>query len=383
MSYHNAGMNHRALVIVLAAVAFAGCNKKEGGQAAPGVGQGSDRGSATPAAPPRPRASALPLPRLPALTLADDPRRADKIALGHALFFDQRLSGGNDRACYSCHQNEDGNGGHDPMAIGSGDKQLTRHAPVIWNAGYWSHAFAWDGRPKSLEDGTKGGWGAGNMNAAPGADTPEKVAAALDKKAAEIAAIPGYKKLFEAAFPGTAIKADHVTGALGEYMRTLVCNDTAYDKYAGGDKAALTETQQRGLDLFQGKARCAACHAPPFFSTAMGVEGGAYFNVGIGTEGPEDKVDVGRMKVSNKPEDWAAFKPPSLRNVTKSPPYFHNGSVAKLADAVKLMASGGIANRNKSPLLEDTQLTDAESSDLIAFLGALDCPGTLEHPTLP
>jgi len=113
----------------------------------------------------------------------------------------------------------------------------------------------------------------------------------------------------------------------------------------------------------------------------MGVEGGAYFNVGIGTQGvAEDQVDVGRMKVSTKPEDWAAFKPPSLRNVTKSMPYFHDGSVVKIEDAVKLMSSGGLANKNKTPLLTDAGLTDAERADLIAFLKGLDCPGTLEPP---
>jgi cytochrome c peroxidase len=116
----------------------------------------------------------------------------------------------------------------------------------------------------------------------------------------------------------------------------------------------------------------------------MPTEGGAYFNMGIGTKDvPEDKVDVGRMKVTNQPTDWASFKPPSLRNVTKSPPYFHDGSVAKLEDAVRLMASGGIPNKNKTPLAEDTKLSDAELADLIAFLGALDCPGKLEEPKLP
>ncbi len=177
---------------------------------------------------------------------------------------------------------------------------------------------------------------------------------------------------------------EHVIAALSEYMRTLICKDTAYDKFVGGDKAALSEQQQRGLDVFLGKGKCSTCHAPPFFSSAMGVKGGAYFNVGVGTENvPEDKVDVGRMKVSTQATDWAAFKPPSLRNVTRSAPYFHNGSVAKLEDAVKIMAGGGIANKNKSPLLTDTGLTDAERADLIAFLGALECPGTLEEPKLP
>ncbi len=365
-------MTTRALAL-LAAVpfAFAGCKKKETPAAKPPAGEGS----ATAVEPAKVRASQQPLPAMPALELAADPKRDDKIALGHALFFDKRLSGANDRACYSCHQNEDGNGGHDPLAIGSSDKPLTRHSPVIWNVGYYRNAFYWDGRAKTLEDNAKGAWGGGNMGA--GADN-------LDKKATELAAIPGYKKLFEAAFPATEIKGDHVEQALAEYMRTLLCTDTAYDRYAAGDKNALTEPQQRGLDLFQGKAKCGQCHAPPFFSTAMGLDNGVYFNVGIGTDGvAEDKVDPGRMKVTNLATDWAAFKPPSLRNVTRSAPYFHNGSVAKLDDAVKLMSVGGIPNKNKTPLLEDTKLSDLERADILAFLGGLECPGKLEAPTLP
>src|SRR4051812_8733405 len=139
--------------------------------------------------PPKPavRPSQGVLPKLPALDAKDDPK---KIELGHVLFFDKRLSGANDRACYSCHQNEDGTGGHDPIAIGSGDKPLTRHAPTLWNVGYWNNAFYWDGRAKTLEDNAKGAWGGGNMG---GGD-------ALDKRAADLAAIAGYKPLFEAAF---------------------------------------------------------------------------------------------------------------------------------------------------------------------------------------
>ncbi len=377
-------MKSRILVAVLAATAFAGCKKKKEEGTTGSAGSGPGTGSATAAEPPKARPSQQPQPQLPPLELPDDPKRKEKIALGHVLFFDKRLSGGNDRACYSCHQNEDGTGGHDPVAIGSGDKKLTRHAPVLWNVGYWKNAFYWDGRAKTLEANVNGAWGGPNMGAAPGADTPEKITEALDKKAAEIAKIAGYKPLFDAAFPGTAIKAEQINNAIAEYMRTFICNDTKYDAYAGGKKDALSEQEQRGLDVFSGKGMCITCHAPPFFSTAMATDGGAYFNMGIGTKDvPEDKVDVGRMKVTNQPTDWAAFKPPILRNVTKSPPYFHDGSAAKLEDAVKIMASGGIPNKNKSPLAEDRHLTDAEMADLIAFLGALECGGKLEEPKLP
>lgn len=332
-------------------------------------------GSAT-AEPAQPRPSQTPgmLAQLTEPDLPDEPKRKEKVALGHALFFDKRLSGANDRSCYSCHKNEDGNGGHDPLAIGSGDKPLTRHSPVIWNVAYFKNSLYWDGRAKDLEANTKGAWGGGNMGAGP--DN-------LDKKAAEIAKIPGYKKLFADAFGAVEIKQDQVANALAEYMRTLICKDTAYDKYAAGDKTAMNDQQQRGLDVFMGKGGCITCHAPPLFSTAMSVDGGIYFNVGIGTGVAEDKVDIGRQKVSGEAKDWAKFKPPSLRNIAMSAPYFHDGSVAKLEDAVKLMASGGIKNKNLDPALADRQLTPAELADLVAFLSALDCPGKLDEPKLP
>ena len=289
-------MKRKIPVVML--VAALGCGSKKS-EPAPGSGS-APAGSSAPA--PMQRYSELPGSALPALELPDDPKRKEKIALGHALFFDKRLSGNADLSCYSCHQNEDGNGGHDPIAIGSGKKTLTRHSPVIWNVGMWKGAYYWDGRAKTLEDNVTGAWGGGNMGA--GADTPEATGPKLDAHAAKMAGLPEYKKQFEAAFGKTPAKAEHVSGAIAEYMRTMVCNDTAYDKFVAGDKAALTEQQIRGLDLFGGKAACTLCHNPPQFSNAMTIEGGVYYNIGIGTGGPEDKVDVGRMKVTNQPTDW-------------------------------------------------------------------------------
>ena len=368
-------MKTRTFSLVLFAAAF-GCGNKK---SEPAQGSGSnDPGSGSAPAPVQ-RMSQLPQQPLPAVELAEDAKRAEKVALGNALFFDKRLSGSADLACYSCHLNEDGNGGHDPTAIGSGKKPQPRHSPVIWNIGLWKGAFYWDGRAKTLEDNVKGAWGGGNMGA--GADTPEKTGPKLDAHAAKMAALPEYKKQFEAAFGKGPYKGAQVVSAIADYMRTMVCNDTAYDKFIAGDKAALSVEQQRGFDLFGGKAACTLCHNPPAFSTAMMTEGGQFHNVGIGTQGvAEDKVDIGRMKVTNDPQHWAAFKTPSLRNVTKSAPYFHNGSVATLEEAVKLMSSGGIPNKNKAALLEDRKLTDAERADLVAFLGGLECGGKLTPP---
>jgi cytochrome c peroxidase len=305
---------------------------------------------------------------------ADNPQTKEKIELGHQLFFDKRLSVDGSRSCYSCHQNEDGNGGHDPVAIGAGAKKLTRHSPVIWNVGYAKKLY-WDGRSPTLEDQGVAVLAGANMGV--GKDK-------LDAKAKELGKIAGYKQAFELAFPGKGVTPQTIAMALSAYERTLVCGDTAYDRYAKGEKSALTAAQKRGLVTFTGKAGCTTCHTPPFFSLAFLSPDGAYFNTGVGTQGKaEADVDVGRMAVSNAPADWAAFKPPSLRNVSKSAPYFHDGSVTALKEAVRFMASGGAKNKNLTPLLTDKKLSETEIDEVVAFLGALDCGTKLEEPTLP
>jgi cytochrome c peroxidase len=329
-----------------------------------------------PAETPTVKAELPPAPAaFPALNIpADNPQTPEKIALGHQLFFDARLSVDGSRACYTCHQNEHGNGGETPTAIGAKDKPLTRHSPVIWNTAYFE-AFYWDGRAGSLEAQAKGAWGGGNMGV--GKEN-------LGAKAAEIGKIKGYAKQFQQVFPKEGATPDTIAKAISAYERTLICNDTAYDRYAQGDDAALTEEQKAGWGVFMGKGQCAVCHAPPLFSSAMGVPGGLYYNAGIGTAGKaESEVDVGRSKVSGNEAEWAAFKIPSLRNVAKSAPYFHDGSVGTLEEAVKIMATGGIDNNNKTPLLADRGLSESEMSSLLAFLRALDCGGKLEQPELP
>jgi cytochrome c peroxidase len=298
----------------------------------------------------------------------------EKIALGHQLFFDARLSLDGSRSCYSCHRNEDGNGGGDPIAVGAGQRLLTRHSPVIWNVAYMNR-FYWDGRSGSLEAQAQGAWGGGNMGV--GAEN-------LDAKAAEISAIPEYGRQFRAVFGDRGATARTVAEALAAYERTLVCDDTRYDDFMGGDQAALSPGERRGMELFNAKGACATCHTPPFFSVQFGAPDGVYYNVGIGIEGRrEEDVDVGRQAVTGVEEDWAAFKVPSLRNVGESAPYFHDGSVAGLQEAVRYMAGSGVANRNLTPLMMDRGLADDEIADLVEFLGALTCSGSLVEPELP
>jgi cytochrome c peroxidase len=320
-----------------------------------------------------PKAAFPPLPRPPEVfgpvrAPAKNPTTPAKVALGKKLFFDPALSVDGTRSCYSCHQNEDGTGGHDPLATGARDARQTRHAPTLWNVGYLPHLY-WDGRAESLEAQAKAAWAGGNMGV--GQEN-------LSAKANEIGARPEYKPLFDGAFPGYGATPDTIVQAISAYERTLFCGDTAFDRYSEGDSQALNADQKAGMELFIGKAACHGCHTPPFFSDAYLVEEGSYHNVGEGIAGKDPgAVDVGRQKLTNSPSDWAAFKTPSLRNITRSAPYGHDGARGKLEDQVRYMAKGGYKNPNLDPKMIDKQLSDGEISQLIAFLGALECPGKL------
>ena len=193
----------------------------------------------------------------------------------------------------------------------------------------------------------------------------------LDAKAAELGSLPEYKEAFAKVFnlgADATVGPDHIAMALSAYERTLLCGDTAYDKQE------LSEAQKRGQMLFMGKAGCMTCHNGENFSD------GVYHVTGIGIDVKDADADVGRSKVTSDDAHKFAFKTPTLRNVAATGPYFHDGSVETLEDAVKVMASGGNPQDGLSldPNLLDRQLTDDEVADLTAFLGALNCPGELE-----
>jgi cytochrome c peroxidase len=151
----------------------------------------------------------------------ENPQSDAKVQLGRQLFFDKRLSVDGSRACYSCHLDEDGTGGHEPTAIGAKQKKLPRHSPVLWNVGYLPRLY-WDGRADSLEKQALGAWSGGNMGV--GKDN-------LDAKAQEIAKIAGYQQQFSQVFGKEGVTPATIVKAIAAYERTLVCDDTAYDRY--------------------------------------------------------------------------------------------------------------------------------------------------------
>ncbi len=294
---------------------------------------------------------------------ADNPITPEKVALGRQLYYDSRLSVDDSRSCYSCHVCENGLTDGKPVAEGALGKKLTRSSPSLWNIAYHTELY-WDGRSPSLEKQALAAWTGGNMGAK------------ADEAAAKINAIEGYRSQFQQVF-GADATPDNVVQAIASYERTyLFCSDTAYDRWQSGDQSAVSDAAKRGAELFVAKAGCGNCHSGTLFTDMK------YHNVGIGLDKPEP--DLGRHRVTNADADKGAFKTPSLRDITKSAPYFHDGSVATLKEAVDLIVSGGIDNPNIDRVnLKPTNLTEEEKADLIEFLKALECPCPLQAPSLP
>jgi cytochrome c peroxidase len=299
---------------------------------------------------------------------ADNPITQEKANLGWQLWFDKRLSGDGSRSCYGCHVNEKGLTDGLPKNTSAVDgKPLARHTPTLWNIGYHAEWY-WDGRAKTLEGQALAAWKLANM----GGKDKEKD----EIRADIIAKINGaYKDQFQKVFAGPATEKN-VSQALATFMRTIISKDTAFDRWQKGDEKAVSDAAKRGWTAFQ-KAKCTNCHVG-FLLTNL-----QFHNVGIGLKDGKP-TDVGRQKVTNLDKDTGAFKTPTLRDVARSAPYFHDGSVATLEEAVKQMVAGGIDNPFLDKVnLQKADLSASEVSDLIEFLKSLNVTTKIPEPKLP
>lgn len=299
---------------------------------------------------------AMPVPQ-------DNPMTPEKVALGRQLFFDERLSIDGSRSCYSCHVCEKGLTDGLPKAIGAGNKTLTRSSPTLWNIGYHKE-FYWDGRSPSLEKQAMAAWVGGNMGVG------EKQAEIVGK----INALQGYKTQFQKVF-GSDATADNIMKAISAYERTILSGNTKWDRYRAGDQSAMSESEIRGWNIFQ-SIKCNNCHDGVLFTDQQ------YHNVGIGMD--QEKPDGGRANYTKKPEDTGAFKTPTLRDVAKSAPYFHDGSAKTLEEAVDIMLAGGKPNEylDKKNLQPHKVLPDQREA-LLDFLRALSVDCNVTKPPLP
>ncbi len=300
---------------------------------------------------------------------ADNPMTVAKVELGKQLWYDTRLSGDGSRSCYSCHLKEYGLTDGKPKAIGAYNAQLPRSSPTLWNIGYHSE-FYWDGRSKSLEAQAKAAWSGGNMGASGKDGHPS-----MDDICAKLNQIPGYRQQFVAIF-GQDAAPDNVAKALAAFERTIVSNKSAWVRFREGDTKALSKAAQRGYKIFTENAHCNNCHDGILLTDQQ------YHNVGIGMK--DANPDLGRFNATKNEADKGAFKTPTLLDISKSAPYFHNGSVATLEEAVDTMLGGGIDNPNLDRKnLKAYKLTPQQHADLLAFLRSLTVEYDVKEPALP
>ena len=310
----------------------------------------------------------LPLPET-APAPADNPTTAAKVELGKMLYFDPRLSSTGTVSCFSCHNVMEGGDDHRPTSIGVHGHVGGRNAPTVWNAAFLSTQF-WDGRAASLEDQAKG----------PPANPIEMGMPNLDAVAARIRRIPGYLPYFNQAFgPGDVVTLDNAARAIAAYERTLITPGSAYDRYAKGDTRALSEQQVRGLNTFA-EGGCTGCHqGPTFAGPALPAGTGFFMKFPTHPDSPYVRKydllsDPGRASVTNDAADRNLWRVPSLRNLVYTAPYFHNGLVHTIDEAVRVMAATQLGRT----------LEPGQVADITAFLEALTGPFPAQQmPRLP
>ena len=287
---------------------------------------------------------------------ADNPMSTAKIKLGQQLYLDARLSVDGTVSCNSCHNVMGSGTDNRPVSVGVAGQKGGRSAPTVWNSAYLSVQF-WDGRAASLEDQAKG----------PILNPVEMGMPSSDEAVHRIKSISGYVDEFKAVFGGKdPVTYDNIAKAIAAYERTLLTPNSPFDRYLKGNKKALSEPAKRGMKLVE-DVGCTACHTgPDFAGPAMPVGTGFYQK--FPTNENNDYVirynlkgDTGRYAATKNEDDKHMWRVPSWRNVALTAPYFHNGSVATLDEAVRVMA--------KTQL--DKTLTDKEVEDIVAFLNSL------------
>ncbi len=292
----------------------------------------------------------------------DNPMSEDKIKLGKLLYFDPRLSKDGTISCASCHNPY--HGFADPFRNSSGVGRALggRNSPTVLNRLFSADQF-WDGRAADLEEQAHG----------PLTNPVEMSMPSHDEVVKNVGAVKGYTPLFAAAFGDAKIDMKRIAQAISAYERTVVTGNSPYDRYQAGDKDALSAAAVRGLALFNGKAKCSACHASFNFTDEN------YRNIGVGMD--KAKPDLGRYEITKKDADRGAFKTPTLRNIALTAPYMHDGSEATLLDTIEFYNKGGIKNPQLAPEVVPLNLTQRDKLDLVALLESLT--GDVVNADLP
>lgn len=311
-----------------------------------------------------------------------NPTTPEKVALGERLFHDTSLSIDGTLSCSSCHDVRKGAGeDHRSGSLGVGGQVGSRNAPTVWNSGFQSVLF-WDGRAASLEEQAKG----------PPTNPKEMGMPSLQAVEQRVKDNAAYREPFAKAFGANQpITIKEITAAIAAYERTLITTDTPYDRFVRGDEKALSAAQLRGMALFQ-TVGCILCHSGPNFSAASVFDPPPatqrifpVFNSAKYEARYNLTKDVGANEKGSAQGVWRV---PSLRNVALTAPYFHNGSVDNLPEAVRIMATvqrgkriSNDANDNMTVIwsrqdktiarIESVPLSDRDVNDIVEFLKSL------------
>lgn len=291
----------------------------------------------------------------------------DRAALGKKLFFDPRLSGDKNMSCGTCHNPMFGWSDGLETAKGNKSMVLGRASPTVTNTGF-NDIQMWDGRAATLEEQAMG---------------PMKSHVEMNMNIPELMGFlngnPDYSRLFIKAYPDQAIDEITLAKALSAFERTIVSNNSRFDLWVKGDKEAMTAQEVNGFRLFvsEEKGKCAVCHSGANFTD------NGFHNLGLASFG-EENPDMGRY--SERPLNLmkGAFKTPTLRDITLTAPYFHDGSSQTLGEVVAHYTSGGKVTTNLSPNFRPASLNGQEIEDLVAFMETLTTtPEPFILPTLP
>lgn len=303
-----------------------------------------------------------------------NPFTREKAELGRQLFWDPRLSKSLNVACVSCHHPDTGWTDNKTVSQGHQLTPLDRNTPTIMGAALQPRLM-WDARVASLE----------TQAILPIANEKE-MHGGFTQIVENLNAITEYRESFKKIFGADRVKLDHVAMAIATFERTIVPGRSRFDVFLKGRTSVLTDQQIEGLHLFRTKARCINCHSGPLLSD------GQTHNQGLTYYG-RSLEDLGQYNITNKPEDVGKFRTPTLRNITRTAPYMHNGLFE--LEGVLNLYNAGMPNEKikdpndplapkKSPLLKPLDLTSAEREALIAFMKALEEPKTrVRAPRLP
>ena len=298
----------------------------------------------------------------------DNKLSPDRVELGKLLYFDKRLSANGKINCATCHHPKRGWTDLDPVSKAIGAGRGPRNSPTVLNTGYQKRQF-WDGRARTLEKQALGP-----------IEADVEMNMPLEVLIPKLNKINGYTKLFKKAYPKSngKITKEYLAKAIASFERTVVSTIAPFDKYAMGNKKAISQDAVNGFEIFTNKAHCVDCHDSFNFTD------GSFHNIGL-NDGQLQGKELGRYLTKRRAAWYGVFKTPTLRDITKSGPYFHDGSVKTLTEATTICGNGGRYKnnvKNKSTYIIDRNLSNKEISQIVAFLKTLEGPDMkLKIPT--